>query len=79
MDNLDTFTLAKLNIFRKPFRSASLAFLTFALAFTLFTGSFLVKSLKEGLASLSNRLGAASRIIFILNAPLLMSCGTLTV
>lgn len=58
MDNLDTFTLAKLNIFRKPFRSASLAFLTFALAFTLFTGSFLVKSLKEGLASLSNRLGA---------------------
>ena len=58
MDNLDTFTLAKLNILRKPFRSASLAFLTFALAFTLFTGSFLVKSLKEGLASLSNRLGA---------------------
>ena len=32
--------------------------MTFALAFTLFTGSFLVKSLKEGLASLSNRLGA---------------------
>lgn len=58
MDNLDTFTLSKLNILRKPFRSASLAFLTFALAFTLFTGSFLVKSLKEGLASLSNRLGA---------------------
>ena len=58
MDKLDTVTLAKLNIQRKPFRSASLAFLTFALAFTLFTGSFLVKSLKEGLASLSNRLGA---------------------
>lgn len=58
MDNLDTVTLAKLNIHRKPFRSVSLAFLSFALAFTLFTGTFLVKSLQEGLSSLSNRLGA---------------------
>ena len=58
MDKLDTITLAKLNIQRKPVRSVSLAVLTFALAFTLFTGSFLVKSLEEGLSSLSNRLGA---------------------
>ena len=63
MENLQTkkltvFELAKLNIKRKPFRTASLIILTAVLAFSLFAGSFLVKSLKGGMVSLSNRLGA---------------------
>ena len=50
--------LALLNIKRKPFRTASLIILTSVLAFSLFSGSFLVKSLNGGMQSLSNRLGA---------------------
>jgi len=50
--------LAKLNIKRKPFRTISLIVLTSALAFSLFCGSFMVKSLNSGMQSLSNRLGA---------------------
>lgn len=63
MENLQTkkltvFELAKLNIKRKPFRTVSLIILTAVLAFSLFAGSFLVKSLRGGMLSLSNRLGA---------------------
>lgn len=50
--------LAKLNIQRKPFRTAALIILTSVLAFSLFCGGFLVKSLNGGMTSLSNRLGA---------------------
>ena len=50
--------LAKQNLKRKPFRTVSLIVLTAVLAFSLFAGSFLVKSLNGGMQSLSNRLGA---------------------
>lgn len=56
--DLTIFELSKMNIKRKPFRSISLIILTSVLAFTLFCGSFLVKSLNSGIISLSNRLGA---------------------
>ena len=55
---LTVIELAKLNIRRKPFRTVSLIVLTSVLAFSLFCGSFLVKSLNGGMQSLSNRLGA---------------------
>lgn len=55
---LTVYELAKLNIRRKPVRTFSLVLLTSVLAFSLFCGSFLVKSLNGGMNSLSNRLGA---------------------
>jgi len=55
---LTVIALAKLNILRKPFRTVSLIVLTSVLAFSLFCGSFLVKSLNGGMQSPSNRLGA---------------------
>ena len=55
---LTVIELAKQNLQRKPFRTVSLIVLTAVLAFSLFAGSFLVKSLNGGMQSLSNRLGA---------------------
>ena len=55
---LTVIELAKQNLKRKPFRTVSLIVLTAVLAFSLFAGSFLVKSLNGGMQSLSNRLGA---------------------
>ncbi|MFC1238605.1 ABC transporter permease, partial [Treponema vincentii] len=51
---LTVIELAKLNLKRKPFRTVSLIVLTSVLAFSLFSGSFLVKSLNGGMQSLSN-------------------------
>lgn len=56
--NLNLFNIAKMNIKRQPVRTFFLSLLIFILAFVLFSGTFLVKSLNEGLASLSDRLGA---------------------
>ncbi len=50
--------LAKMNIKRNPGRSISLVVLISVLAFTLFCGTFLVRSLNDGMDSLSHRLGA---------------------
>lgn len=47
-----------MNIKRQPVRTAFLLFLITVLSFVLFSGTFLVKSLNSGLASLSDRLGA---------------------
>ena len=55
---LTVIELAKQNLKRRPFRTVSLIVLTAVLAFSLFAGSFLVKSLNGGMQSLSNRLGA---------------------
>ena len=55
---LTIIELAKQNLKRKPFRTVSLIVLTAVLAFSLFAGSFLVKSLNGGMQSLANRLGA---------------------
>lgn len=56
--NLTLFNIAKMNIKRQPIRTFFLGFLIFILAFVLFSGTFLVKSLNDGLTSLSDRLGA---------------------
>ena len=56
--NLTLFNIAKMNIKRQPLRTFFLGLLIFILAFVLFSGTFLVKSLNEGLTSLSDRLGA---------------------
>ncbi|MGP1437832.1 MAG: ABC transporter permease [Treponema sp.] len=56
--NLNLFNIAKMNIKRQPLRTFFLGLLIFILAFVLFSGTFLVKSLNEGLSSLSDRLGA---------------------
>ena len=58
VEKLTVIELAKQNLKRKPFRTVSLIVLTAVLAFSLFAGSFLVKSLNGGMQSLSNRLGA---------------------
>lgn len=56
--NLTLFSIAKMNIKRQSVRTFFLGLLIFILAFVLFSGMFLVKSLNVGLSSLSNRLGA---------------------
>lgn len=58
MDNLGTFGLAKRNIKNKPARSYGLMALTGILCFILFFGSFMIYSLKRGISSLSDRMGA---------------------
>jgi ABC-type transport system, involved in lipoprotein release, permease component len=55
---LTLFNVAKMNIKRQPLRTSFLGLLIFILAFVLFSGTFLVKSLNDGLVSLSDRLGA---------------------
>ena len=56
--DLTIFNIARMNIKRQPLRTFFLSLLIFILAFVLFSGTFLVKSLNEGLTSLSDRLGA---------------------
>lgn len=56
--NLSLFNIAKTNIKRQPVRTFFLGLLIFVLAFVLFSGTFLMKSLNDGLSSLSDRLGA---------------------
>ena len=58
MKELNVLNLAKKNIHNKKSRSYSMIILTFVLCFILFLSSFLIISLKNGLNSLSNRLGA---------------------
>jgi len=55
---LSLFNMAMMNVKRQVKRTTFLSLLMFVLAFVLFSGTFLVKSLKGGLASLSSRLGA---------------------
>ncbi|MFR7835904.1 MAG: ABC transporter permease, partial [Ezakiella sp.] len=50
--------IALLNINNKSGRSASLVILTAVLALVLFLSSFLIFSLKNGMNSLSDRMGA---------------------
>jgi len=55
---LSLFNMAVMNVKRQVKRTTFLSLLIFVLAFVLFSGTFLVNSLKGGLASLSSRLGA---------------------
>ncbi len=55
---LTTYVIALNNLRRKSRRSAALIFLVALFAFMLFSGSILIKSLENGLNSLSDRLGA---------------------
>lgn len=57
-NDLSLFNIAKMNLKRQPVRTAFLGLLIFSLSFVLFFGTFLMKSMKSGLASLSDRLGA---------------------
>lgn len=58
MRGLTTAGLAARNIRNKSARSFGMTMLTAMLCFVLFTGSFLILSLKKGIYSLSDRLGA---------------------
>ena len=58
MNSLGTFGLAKRNIKNKPARSYGMMVLTGVLCFILFFGSFMIYSLKRGISSLSDRMGA---------------------
>ena len=58
MKNLYTFNLAKKNIKNKKARSYTLIFLVGVLSFILFMSSFIIFSLKNGMKSLSDRMGA---------------------
>jgi putative ABC transport system permease protein len=55
---ITTYYIARSNLKRKLFRSASLAVLVALFACTLFGGTMLTDSLKNGMDQLSNRLGA---------------------
>ncbi len=58
MKDLKTLGLAKKNIANKPGRTYGMMILTGILCFILFLSSFLILSLKNGMTSLSNRMGA---------------------
>lgn len=60
---LTTNRLALQNLIRNPFRSICLILVVFVLAFTLFGASILSLSLRNGLSSLKNRLGADLAIV----------------
>lgn len=55
---LSSFEIAKNNIKNKPARALLLTALTAILCFILFLSSFLIYSLKNGMSSLANRIGA---------------------
>ena len=52
------FSLATRNLVRKPGRTAALVLLTAFLAMSVFGGTIVVSSLRKGLESMENRLGA---------------------
>ena len=58
MDRLDTLGLAKKNIKNKASRTYPMILLTAILCFVIFLSSFLIISLKNGIGSLANRMGA---------------------
>ncbi|EFI41963.1 MULTISPECIES: ABC transporter permease [Peptoniphilus] len=58
MKELNVIGLAKKNIANKPARTYGMMVLTGILCFILFMSSFLILSLKNGMTSLSNRMGA---------------------
>ena len=58
MKPLTTWRLAALNLRRKPLRSAGLALAVAVFSFTMFGGSLLSESVKNGIDSMSHRLGA---------------------
>ncbi len=58
MDRLDTLGLAKKNIKNKASRAYPMILLTTILCFVIFLSSFLIISLKNGISSLANRMGA---------------------
>lgn len=58
MKPLTTTQIALNNLRRKPLRSVGLALVVAVFAFTMFGGALLSESVKNGIKSLSNRLGA---------------------
>lgn len=58
MSKLSSFNLAKKNIVNKPSRAIPMMMLTGILCFVIFVSSFLIISLKNGISSLSDRMGA---------------------
>ena len=56
-------TLAVNNLKRKPFRTTCLIIVVFILAFTIFGGSVLTASLKNGMNSVEQRLGADIMVV----------------
>jgi len=55
---LSTHALSLLNLKRKPFRTAALMAVVAVLAFVLFGGSIMTKSMENGISGLEDRLGA---------------------
>lgn len=60
---LTTTRLAIHNLIKNPFRTFCLAFVVFLLSFTIFGGAILSHSLKNGLSSLKERLGADLAVV----------------
>lgn len=61
--SLTPLKLGLFNLKRNGFRTAALIFLITAVAFTLFSGSFLLYSLNNGINSLSARMGADLMVV----------------
>lgn len=62
-NELNTIYLARENIKRKPFRSISLMLMIALLTMAMLVGTILVFSLRQGLDSLANRLGADVMVV----------------
>lgn len=63
MNALTVRQMARQNLQRRPFRSAGLMLVVALLAFTLFAGSILTLSLKNGIHSMEQRLGADLMVV----------------
>lgn len=61
--SLTTSQLSKSNLLRNPFRTVGLVIVVSLLSFTTFGGAILSESLKNGLGSLKNRLGADLAVV----------------
>lgn len=60
---LTAIQLSKSNLLRNPFRTVGLVIVVSLLSFTMFGGAVLSKSLKNGLGSLKDRLGADLAVV----------------
>lgn len=60
---LTTLCIARENLVQRPFRTVGLVLIVLVFSFLLFGGSILIESMRSGISSMSQRLGADLMIV----------------
>ncbi|MDL2284177.1 ABC transporter permease [Oxalobacter sp. OttesenSCG-928-P03] len=60
---LTTWRIARENLCRRPFRTAALTLIVLVFSFLLFGGTILIESIRSGISSMSQRLGADLMVV----------------